>query len=179
MTTNDRSAPDSGSGPSRYTRLDLPEYRHLPGETPHPTRDPDGHSYGRRPAWATPAQNLNTVPGTSCQAFLYGLDLFNAGYWWECHEVLEDLWHAAGHGTPAAHTLQAVIQCCAARLKVLAGQNPAARKLLDQAVKHADQGTDRDLGLDLVKLLAETRTLAEGDGGQPVYLVLREDPRSY
>src|SRR2546422_4985790 len=26
--------------------------------------------------------------------YLYGIDLYNYGHWWECHEVFEGLWHA-------------------------------------------------------------------------------------
>jgi hypothetical protein len=32
----------------------------------------------------------------SCDLYLYGIDLFNHGYWWEAHEALEDVWLAAG-----------------------------------------------------------------------------------
>ena len=33
----------------RYTNLPLPAYRFVPGKAPHPTRDPDGHSYNKQP----------------------------------------------------------------------------------------------------------------------------------
>ena len=58
--------------------------------------------------------DLNVSDWRDCEHFLYGIDLFNAGYWWECHEVLEGLWHASGIGSEAGHVLQAVIQCAAA-----------------------------------------------------------------
>src|SRR2546422_6465355 len=32
--------------------------------------------------------------------YLYGIDLYNYGHWWECHEVFEGLWHAVGPDSP-------------------------------------------------------------------------------
>ena len=38
-----------------------------------------------------------------CRPYLYGIDLFNDGYYWEAHEVWEGLWHACGlRGQPRA-----------------------------------------------------------------------------
>ncbi|MFQ5661093.1 MAG: hypothetical protein ACE5GZ_11755 [Gammaproteobacteria bacterium] len=33
----------------RYTNRPFPSYRYVPGKAPHPTRDPDGHSYNKPP----------------------------------------------------------------------------------------------------------------------------------
>ncbi|MFG0251608.1 MAG: hypothetical protein ACF8NJ_01890, partial [Phycisphaerales bacterium JB038] len=35
--------------PARYTDLPFPPYRYLPGAYPHPTLDPQGHSYEAEP----------------------------------------------------------------------------------------------------------------------------------
>ena len=154
--------------PKRYTDRPLPEYRHVPGSTPHPTRDPDGHSYGRPGA---PLPDLNRVYWRTCDEYLYGLDLFNEGYWWECHEVLENLWHAAGIGTAAGHALQTIIQCAAAHLKIVCGQPTGARRLAEHAQAHADWGGARRLGVDLPALVAATRAHIL-DGAPPVRLLL-------
>jgi hypothetical protein len=154
--------------PARYTDRPLPDYRHVPGRTPHPTRDPQGHSHGRPPA---PVPDLNATDWSRCDEYLYGLDLFNAGYWWECHEVLENLWHAAGIGTPAGHALQAVIQCAAAHLKRECGQPVGASRLVDHAETHADWGGRLALGLDLRLLVAATRAHVAG-GAPPVTLAV-------
>ena len=70
----------------------LPAYAHDPGHTPHPFNDPQGHSYGR--AEEPPA--IDPPRWRESRAYLRGLDLFNAGYYWEAHEVWEGLWKAAG-----------------------------------------------------------------------------------
>ncbi|RKZ12896.1 hypothetical protein DRQ50_11275 [bacterium] len=154
----------------RYTDRDLPAYRHVPGRTPHPTRDPEGHSYGMS---EDTLPDLNTADWRECDHYLYGIDLFNAGYWWEAHEALEGLWHAAGVGTPASHVLQAVIQCAAAHLKTFTDRPNGARRLLEHAEKHVMWRGTRCLGLDLVAMLADTGGFVTGDTDRPARLTLQ------
>ena len=145
---------------ARYTDRPLPDYRHVPGRTPHPTRHPEGHSFGHPEA---SVRDLNSAPWWRCDEYLYGIDLFNLGYWWECHEALETLWLAAGLGTPAGHALQAVIQCAAAHLKVISGQTAGAKRLVEHAGAHAAWAGGPLLGLDLAGLVATTAAhVAEG-----------------
>ncbi len=146
--------------PARYTKRPLPVYRHVPGQTPHPTGDPAGHSYGL-PEPTLP--DLNQTPWSASEDYLHGIDLFNAGYWWECHEALEGLWHAAGHGSPAGHMLQAVIQCGAAHLQY-ADKPRGARRLVAYARRHAKLVADCTLGVDLATLIAATDVFISGGG---------------
>ena len=54
----------------------------------------------------------------SCELYLYGIDLFNYGYWWEAHEALETVWHAAGQKSTLCGTfIQGLIQLAGAQLK--------------------------------------------------------------
>ncbi len=161
--------PSASSRQSRYTERPLPVYRHVPGFTPHPIRDPEGHSYGL-PEPELP--NLNTEDWRECEHFLFGIDLFNEGYWWECHEVLEGLWHAAGIGSPAAHVLQAVIQCAAAHLKAAADCPRGAMRLHDHSLRHARWSGDRKLGLNLDVMIMDTRAFLTVEDGPPAQLSL-------
>ncbi len=155
--------------PPRYTTRPLPAYRHVPGRTPHPVRDPDGHSFGRP---EPEAPDLNRADWRTCEEFLYGVDLFNSGYWWECHEVFEGLWHAAGHRSAAGHALQAVIQCAAAHLKVEAARMSGARRLFEHSLAHAATGHPVMLGMDLEALVRDTRAFLTHDEAPPARLVL-------
>lgn len=71
----------------------FPSYRHIPGVTPHPLRDPLGHSYGLEDE-IEDAQ-LSPEMWRQNNTYLYGVDLFNFAYWWEAHEAWEGLWHQA------------------------------------------------------------------------------------
>ena len=86
---------------------------------------------------STSLPDLNHEDWRKSEEYLYGIDLFNEGYWWECHEVLEGLWHASGVGTEAGHVLQAVIQCAAAHLKASTDRPVGAMRLHDHSVRHA------------------------------------------
>lgn len=54
--------------------------------------------------------------------YLNGFKLFNAGYYWEAHEVWESLWHAHGRRGPIADLLKGLIKLAAAGVKVRQGQ---------------------------------------------------------
>ena len=51
----------------------------------------DGHSHGQ-PEPSSPA--LSRDNWRQHEAWRAGIDLFNAGYWWEAHEWWEAAWHA-------------------------------------------------------------------------------------
>lgn len=144
----------------------------MPGITPHPTRSPDGHSYEFGLSAAV-LPDLNVSASLECEQFLFGIDLFNAGYWWECHEVMEGLWLVAGRGSPAGHTLQAVILCAAAHLKVVKENYRGARLLFENAEKHVGRAEGKDLGLDLIGMLAETGACVTRNSEEPALLYLK------
>lgn len=125
-----------GSAPPRYSSRPFPPYRFIPGLLPHPNRDPGGHSYGVE---SPILEDWTPEEWRSLEPYLYGIDLYNFGYWWEAHEVLEGLWHAAGRTSPNARFVQGIIHVAAAQLNLHRGNEAAARR-------QARRGIDR-LGL--------------------------------
>jgi predicted metal-dependent hydrolase len=90
--------------------------------------------------------------------YLFGVDLFNAGYYWEAHTFWERLWTVANEGIePGVRDfLQGLVQLAAACLKRRQGELSGARKLVTRAkasfrraVSEADRapllGVDRSL----------------------------------
>lgn len=69
------------------------------------------------------------------EEWLWAVDLFNHGYWWESHEALEALWHAAGRTTPAARFAQSLVHLAAACLNRRRGHDEAARRQAARAVR--------------------------------------------
>jgi uncharacterized protein len=92
----------------------LPPYAYVPGRHAHPTRDPAGHMSGRAEVAPTPQPAQGWAAG---EAYLFGFDLFNHGYYWEAHEAWEALWHAAGRAGPVAALLNGLILLAAAGVK--------------------------------------------------------------
>jgi hypothetical protein len=97
----------------RYSPEAFPPYAYRPGTTPHPRRDPEGHSRElpepSLDAWQPDQWRSN-------QAWLRAVDLYNHGFWWEAHELLEALWQAAGRDSPHAVFVQGFLQVGAAFL---------------------------------------------------------------
>jgi hypothetical protein len=106
----------------------LPPYRYVPGLHPHPVRDPRGHSHGllgraeRRPPW-------DPADWRTLADWLYGVDCFNAFFFWEAHESWETLWAAAPRESIPARVLQGLIQIAAALLKIHLGSPTGAATL--------------------------------------------------
>jgi predicted metal-dependent hydrolase len=84
--------------------------------------------------------------------YLYGIDLFNFAYWWECHEVFEGLWHAVGPDTEQGTFFQALIQLAAANLKRFVGNEQAAQKLARSGLARLQTLPHLYMGLDMTDL---------------------------
>jgi uncharacterized protein len=145
----------------------LPPYTYVPGRSPHPLTDPEGHSYGARHAPAAPVE-----PGRWAESrdYLHGIDLFNHGYYWEAHEVWEGLWHAAGRAGVTGDFLKGLIQMTAAGVKVrqgvprgVASLAAGAAELFRKVLAALPPRQTRYLGLDVAELLR----FVEGLAGQP------------
>ena len=102
-----RRVPD---GPRYCPERRLPGQRYVPGQGPHPsTRAP---SVPEPEAWDGDEATLRGHPD-----YLWGVDLYNQGYYWEAHEAWEDLWRQVETDTRPRRFLQGLIQCTAAALK--------------------------------------------------------------
>lgn len=127
----------------------FPPYTYVPGQAPHPIRDPAGHMYGEAP---DPPQLL-VEEWWNCKEYLWGIDLFNHGYYWEAHEAWEGLWHAAGRTGPIADFLKGLIKLAAAGVKTregsLVGRQRHLRRARELFNGVREQGHDRRMGLDL------------------------------
>jgi uncharacterized protein len=105
---------------NRYAAdIPFPPYAFVPGRHPHPVTDSRGHQFGQSPG---PPLPLNPEFPRASRAFLYAIDLFNAGFYWEAHETWEGLWIAAGRGGQIADFLKGLIKLAAAGVKAREGQ---------------------------------------------------------
>jgi predicted metal-dependent hydrolase len=166
-------APADASWP-RYTLRPLPIYRFVPGKNPHPRRDPKGHSYGK-----PEPQPSRFLPEDWRQSedYLYGIDLYNFAYWWECHEIFEGLWRAAGHDTEQGNFFQALIQLAAANLKLFTGNHQAAGKLLTSGMFRLQKTPGLYMGIDVANLKENLRQhMANSDFRAPLIRLHEQEP---
>ena len=143
----------------------LPAYAHIPGKTPHPISDPRGHSFGAgRPV----VDVLDPEHWQACPSYLYGLDLFNHGYYWEAHETWEALWHACKRTGPLADFLKALIKLAAAGVKAgegkLVGVKTHATRAVDlwrRLAEAVPEGKHVVLGLRIRDLIGLADAVAQ------------------
>ena len=153
----------------RYTDRPFPTYRFIPGRSPHPRRDPQGHSYGQ-PEPTPPL--FKPEEWWDSEWYLYGIDLYNHGYWWECHEVFEGLWHAVGPDSPQGHFLQALIQVAAANLKRLVNASEPASTLSQAALERLQKFSGIYMGVDVSALTEDVRAYFDGSREMPALIRL-------
>lgn len=135
----------------------LPPYSYVPGHAPHPVSHPDGHMFGS--SAPPPPAPLDPDNWRACDEYLYGIDLFNHGYYWEAHEAWEALWHAAGRTGTIADYLKGLIKLAAAAVKAREGSPAGAarharrcRELLNTIASAGDKPTTAYAGLSLSHL---------------------------
>ena len=152
--------------PRLVSDRELPAYAYVPGESPHPTRDRHGHSFGSEPDTPEPPDPKDW---RSCPDYLYGIDLFNHGFYWEAHEAWEGLWVACGRQGTTAIYLQALINLAATGFKarwgnvrgMRANAGTAARLFLSAAREIGPQRQSY-MGLDVGALRTYAEALRDG-----------------
>jgi len=141
----------------------FPPYRHVPGVTPHPIRDPRGHSFGHEDD-----DELVNLPENwrDVEDYLYGVDLYNFAYWWEAHEAWEGLWNKTEDDCRLF--LQGLIQVSAALIKwhmrTLGGirsLSTAGREKIRQVRHRLEDPRGVYMGIDLNTYLDTTDTFFE------------------
>ncbi len=100
--------------------------------------------------------------------FQEGVRLFNAGFFFECHDVLEELW--SGVRGESRDFFQGLIQVAVAFYHVGRGNAEGARSMLDRALQRFERYPDRYFGFDLGAHRAELQEwrLRLDAGGPPL-----------
>jgi predicted metal-dependent hydrolase len=84
-----------------------------------------------------------------------GLALFNAGRFFDAHEVLEDVWRALPRDRPSRRHLQGMVQLAVAFHHESAGNHVGARSVLERAMRNLNGADSSFAELDLDRLRAE------------------------
>lgn len=136
----------------------FPPYAYVPGMHPHPVSDPQGHSYRSQ----TP--QIETIGDLrNCGTFLRGIDLFNAGYYWEAHEAWEAIWLANKRAGKPSAGVHAVIKLAAAGVKARQGSTIGVARHAGRALQLLAVADALSLPLNLEAL----RQLARDAAARP------------
>jgi predicted metal-dependent hydrolase len=133
----------------RYTDRALPGYRHLPFQNAHPFLDKGGHSYGET---LTPPEEFDAQNWQHCEEYLYCIDLFNNGFWWETHERLKFISMATSQESETNQFIRGIIQIAAALLKHFMGEEGGAQTLAKMGIETLRKKEGIFLGIDITTL---------------------------
>lgn len=89
--------------------------------------------------------------------FIKGLELFNHGEYYECHEVIEDLWLETDKKDPYRDLYKGVIQAAAAVYQFQRTINSGALGLYRSSVEYLDKYQPETLGLDVTTLINQMK----------------------
>jgi predicted metal-dependent hydrolase len=84
-----------------------------------------------------------------------GLALFNAGRFFDAHEVLEDAWSEAPRHSPLRRHLQGMVQLAVAFHHQSTGNHVGARSVLERAMRNLNGADSSFPDLDLDRLRAD------------------------
>lgn len=131
----------------------FPSHAYVPGRTPrHPETAFDGLKQVGTPLRDSPAWQA-------------GLAFFDAGYFWEAHEVWEVVWMAAPANSPEKALVQGMIQLANAGLKRRMGRPRAAGRLdviADALLSDATgRGGATGMGLDPRRIAEAQQAVAQ------------------
>ena len=113
----------------------LPTHKYIPGQT---ARHPEDRFDAMRSLALLPTK---TATASQNPPWLYGIRLFEAGFYWEAHEVWEPVWLNARPNSTERFICQAVIQISNAALKRDMGKSRAAERLCTMAEGLLKQST--------------------------------------
>ncbi|MCB0271670.1 MAG: DUF309 domain-containing protein [Bdellovibrionales bacterium] len=112
----------------KYTTLNLPPTILLQNEKPQAWEDP------------TASFSIKTVPDFWFEdvVYLYAIDLFNAGFFWQAHEVWEKKWNFFKNFHPEyADWIQSLIQVGAGMYHCRLNNTQGYQSCVDKALNHA------------------------------------------
>jgi predicted metal-dependent hydrolase len=90
---------------------------------------------------------------------LSGIEQFNDGFFFEAHEIWEDVWLQSP--MPARRFLQGLIQTAAAFVHLARHEYPGTVRLLGHAIAKLEAAPGTYLGIDAAALAAEARRCRE------------------
>jgi len=100
-------------------------------------------------------------------AFVRGVELYEAGRFWDAHEAWEELWREEPRDSAESALLQGLIQCAAACLKVEQGKRHSAERLTARALGHLDRAIEGAAAPRRLDLRAFRSAFAEWVATQP------------
>lgn len=151
-----------------FSDYPMPVYQHVPGVNPRPDLEQLEHIASLAHNHTTSATAANNV------AWRYGIRLFNEGFYWEAHEVLETVWINALPNSRERYLLQAIIHIANSALKHAMQRQNAADRLSGLALESLNRafpaGDSQLMGIEATEITGIAKACNQGQAE----LIIRE-----
>ena len=154
----------------RYTNIQLPAYKYIPKQGPHPSQL---KNVVHIPELENNMGGFSNLNWSDSSRYLYAIDLFNLGYYWEVHEVLEKLWLELGKKSAEGAFIQGLIQLAVALLKHSQGNSVGVERLGKKAMPRIFSQKDIYLGIDIQVLFAQFDSFVREERVNPPQIFLK------
>jgi uncharacterized protein len=145
---------------TRYTNIPFPGFRHIPKQK---ITQLELSKHDHIPKLPELKQEFSSQTWQNCTNYLYAIDLFNYAYYWEVHEVLENLWMKVGKKSPEGLFIQGLIQLSVALLKNLQSNKLGLKRLTDKAMPKLLSQQGIYLGVDIRNLINQFNIYLNGE----------------
>ena len=141
--------------PDLVTDVPLPPHAYVPGQN---ARHPEDWFDAIK---ASVTADLPVTALDQTAAWHAGRAYFDAGFFWECHEVLEAVWMHCPDPSPERAMVQALIQLANARLKLRMDKPRASLRLCDMVDGHLAQcsGVETVLGITVHEIAQDAEKI--------------------
>jgi predicted metal-dependent hydrolase len=156
----------------RYTTLPFPSFSYIPKLHIHPEKLSEKPHIPLLPELT---EKFSVHSWKNCTNYLYAIDLFNYGYYWEAHEVLEKLWLSAGKKSPEGIFVQGIIQVSVAMLKWSQSNTTGLKRLTEKALPKLLSQDGIYLGMDSNNFIRQIKAFVAEEQKNPPLIILNFD----
>ena len=114
---------------------------------------------------------LSSTDYKNSVVWLYAIDLFNHGYYWETHGVIEVIWNRFEYESETAQFFQGIIQIAAGLLKLNYKNRKAAKVLIKEG--NARIGVSTSFGIDIKKFQSDVTSFVSGKSNNRPVIILQ------
>lgn len=150
----------------RYTKYKLPEKPFIPGKE-------NLKEFNFEISWKD--TELKEVNWTESDEYLFGIDLFNHGFWFEAHEIWEAVWLAQNKDSETRVFMQGLIQLSAALFKKKSGKYESAERLAAKGIYKLNKLVGIKFGIDISELSNTTIEFIHGHSLFKPLIILNYD----
>ncbi len=158
-------------GFKRFTNFELPLLRNIPG---HKINN-QAFNHKHIPQIPEDSNSFSIHTWQKSNRYLYAIDLFNFGYYWEVHEVLEKIWLEIGKTSMTGIFIQGIIQLSVAMVKKIELNSNGVARMRAKAIPKLQTQNGIYLGIEIENLIAQFESFINAEIATEPFIQLHFD----